>query len=301
MTGSMQELIVEARPQVPHEVLAALSMLSYEERALLFALARDSHGEGAIIDAGCFVGGSTVALAAGLHAGRNGPPGVIHSYDLLRSDPEHTAGYSAEIDALPPASDLRPLFEQQVRSWRDLVTLHQGDLLQQRWSAHDRVEILFIDVCKSWELNAHATRQFFPALIPGRSVVIQQDLVHWRYPWCAIVMETLQHRFQYWDWTWYASSVWRCVELPTQREISIDWRHDIDLRSGLDLLTAAAHRHGGWGIPLLELCRATLMHEHGDDERALAEVDRVEWKYGNSVPYIDNAYATVRSLAGASG
>ena len=46
---------------MPDVVRSVTSMLSYEERALLFEIVRRSGGSGAIIDAGCFVGGSTVA------------------------------------------------------------------------------------------------------------------------------------------------------------------------------------------------------------------------------------------------
>jgi hypothetical protein len=288
-------LIETSLPQLPAPVLAVMSMLSYEERALLFALGSRFEDSGAVVDAGCFLGGSTLSLASGLAAASKGRPGVIHTYDLLRVDPEHTSGYSAEVDGLEIGDSLRPLFEKNVAAHRDLVTLHQGDVLKEKWTG-DPVEILFIDICKSWEINAHIVEQFFPALVPGVSVVVQQDLVHWKYPWCAIVMEHLSDHFEYLGWTWYASSVWRCRTIPTQAELSVDWREGIGLDAGLSYLRRSARRHTGWAIPTLELSRATLMHEFGENAAALAEVDRVETEFGTIVPYIDGAYAIVREL-----
>src|SRR5206468_11051967 len=50
---------------LPGEVAAAPTMLSIEEKQLLYVLARDYiRGEGAVVGAGCFLGGPTIALAA---------------------------------------------------------------------------------------------------------------------------------------------------------------------------------------------------------------------------------------------
>src|SRR5512146_2489264 len=74
------------------ETADAPTMLIPDERKLLFHLASKSYtGAGAIIDGGCFLGGSTTALAAGLEARveRSGKPAsqIIHSYDLFEVEP----------------------------------------------------------------------------------------------------------------------------------------------------------------------------------------------------------------------
>ncbi|MBO0729157.1 MAG: hypothetical protein J2P57_07845 [Acidimicrobiaceae bacterium] len=272
------------------------TMLSGEEVALLHGLARQFQGRGAIVDAGCFLGGSTVALASGLRASKRARAGIIHSYDLLRADPWQMAGYSQVVDKLEPGTSVRHLFEQNVKPYRKLITLHEGDILEAHWPG-EPVEILFVDICKSWDLNAHIVREFFGSLIPGQSIMVQQDLVHWGHPWCAIVMETLGHRFEYLGWTWYSSSVWKCKSRPTEEELSIDWRDGIGLERGLELLRSAAQRHGGWAEVELELARASLLFQFGEAERALAEVDRVEGVWGTSVPDIENGYSAIRIQA----
>ena len=48
---------------LPSDAVGIPTMLSKDERRLLYGLAREhASGEGAIVDAGCFLGGSTAAL-----------------------------------------------------------------------------------------------------------------------------------------------------------------------------------------------------------------------------------------------
>ena len=50
---------------LPPDAVGIPTMLSKTERKLLYTLAREyASGEGAIVDAGCFLGGSTAALLA---------------------------------------------------------------------------------------------------------------------------------------------------------------------------------------------------------------------------------------------
>jgi hypothetical protein len=296
----VQATVRDGRRRLPQDVLGVTSMLSHDERSLLYGLARDCFsGRGLIVDAGAFVGGSTLALASGLTAGRGSPPGTIHSYDRLSLDEYGKARYFSDVDELTVGSSLRPLFERNLAGHRDLVVLHEGDVLNETWSGSP-IEILFIDIAKSWEINAHVVSEFFPSLVPGHSVVIQQDLVHWAYPWCAIVMELLADHFTYDGWVWYASSIWRCVRPISRADVEVDWRSGIGLDNGLRLLRRAARRAGGRGAALLELARAKLMLDFNRADEALAEVDRVEQLYGSRVPHIDEGYAALRSDARSS-
>ncbi|MCB2131987.1 MAG: hypothetical protein KDD96_06205, partial [Rhodobacteraceae bacterium] len=66
--------------QIPQRARAVPTMLKAEEQALYFWIARDwAKGAGAIVDLGCFAGGSTARLAAGAEAA--GYAAEIHAYD----------------------------------------------------------------------------------------------------------------------------------------------------------------------------------------------------------------------------
>jgi hypothetical protein len=65
-------------------------MLSTEEVELLYRLAREEYfGQGTIVDCGPFLGGSTVALCAGLkdNPGRFPKSGRVHAYDRFLYEP----------------------------------------------------------------------------------------------------------------------------------------------------------------------------------------------------------------------
>src|SRR6266511_6111964 len=72
--------------ELPPDAVGIPTMLSKTERKLLYGLARDyAGGDAAIVDAGCFLGGSTAALLAGVRDRAEtwtGPP--VASYDLFK-------------------------------------------------------------------------------------------------------------------------------------------------------------------------------------------------------------------------
>src|SRR5687767_13434694 len=133
------------------------SMLSIFEVAVLHALTRDYYeGAGEIVDLGPLLGLSTHAMASGL--ARNeaaSKKGRIHSYDLFLA-----TGYSHFLDPehLAFGGSLFPLYLDLNRDYLDLIRVYPGNILSMRWTAAP-IEILFIDVAKSWDLNDHVLRQ----------------------------------------------------------------------------------------------------------------------------------------------
>lgn len=174
-------------------------MLIPDERKLLFYLASKYYtGGGAIIDGGCFLGGSTTALAAGLEAWleRSGKPAsqTIHSYDLFEVEPWTIGVYFPP--ETPPGASFRHLFNANVSRYAELIEVHPGDIRQYPWRGGP-IEILFIDCAKHPTVCDFVTRNFFAALIPGHSIVIQQDyLYHTWTGWLQVTMEYYSDYFQ---------------------------------------------------------------------------------------------------------
>ena len=52
-----------------------------------------------------------------------------------------------------------------------------------------------MDASKTIETMDQMARIFFPALIPGQSLVIQQDYLHWRTPWIPVQMAAMANWF----------------------------------------------------------------------------------------------------------
>jgi hypothetical protein len=192
----------------------ALTLLFKEELDLLNWLTSTYYrGAGAIIDAGCFLGGSTVALASGLT--ENSVGGVIHSYDMFA-----TGDKWPDVDfsrfGLAPNQNFEDRFRQNIAEYAQFVNVHAGNLLDESWP-NEPVEILFLDICKLPEVHDHATRMWFPRLIPGRSIVIQQDY-GWRYyHWGDVMMEVFKNHFEVLDEVAFGR-VYLCTQRITNEE-----------------------------------------------------------------------------------
>lgn len=184
---------------LPPEVRTVVTMLSMEERQFLYAMGRDYWtGEGAIIYAGCFLGGSTLALGMGVQANSRGLTrrGAIYSYDLFVADAHQAGSYLKKFGTFAAGDSVRPIFDWQTREVASLLEVHEGDVRNCTWPAEVAIDVLFIDLAKTWSINDVIVREFFPALVPGRSIVIQQDYVHPTCPWLAVTMEHLADYFE---------------------------------------------------------------------------------------------------------
>ena len=176
------------------------TMLVPDELRLLSHLAEDYYsGTGVIVDGGCFLGGSTLALADGLRRNprRHRMPGekIIHSFDRFQVE-EWTRGVFFTEDT-PAGESFQAQFEQNIARYADLVEVHAGDVRSHEWKGGP-IEILFIDLAKHWTVCDWVTWQFFPHLIPGRSIVVQQDYLyhHW-VGWLHVTMELYADYFEY--------------------------------------------------------------------------------------------------------
>ena len=136
-------------PTLPEELRQVKTMLSAQELNLLYSLARHSYtGRGEIVDGGAFLGGSTLALACGLRDNSqvDDKSFRIHSYDYFVAD-RFVAQF---IPGFPEGKSTRPYFDGVIAPVASHVAVHEGDLTTFPWPARRAIEILFIDVAKSW-------------------------------------------------------------------------------------------------------------------------------------------------------
>ena len=174
---------------LPADAARIRTMLTEEEGKLLFWLTRDyADGSGAICDLGCFAGGSTARMAAGVAAaGRQTP---VHAFDHFRIGDKQKARflYPAGIEPFD-GPDMEHAVKELLAPW-PFVRLRRGDIRKADWN-DGLIEILFVDAAKTPEGADRIATTFFPHLIPGRSIIVQQDYLHWPQPWVAAQMELL--------------------------------------------------------------------------------------------------------------
>lgn len=231
--------------KLPEVVKSAITMLSMEERKLLYLLGKYYWtGAGCVVDAGCFLGGSTLSLAMGIKENKNkaSKENVIHSYDLFVADSHQAEKYLKKFGNYSAGDSIRSLFDKNTAEVKNSLVVHEGDLLSFPWYGNE-IEILFIDVAKTWELNDFVVKEFFPGLIPNQSVVIQQDFVHPTCPWLAITMEYFSEYFEPVEYVPNNSIVFNYVKKIPQSKISSRSISQLTLEEKLSLMDKAIIRY----------------------------------------------------------
>lgn len=169
------------------------TMLTPEEGQLYHWLGRRARDSGTTVDLGAYAGGSAARLLSGLAL--SGGDFHVHSYDRFRSSRAFWARFLPG-EPLPEAddADLLPVVRRHLAPWADHVTLHVGDIGQMRWTGGP-IEILSVDAAKGSAMADHIAAEFFPALVPGRSVLVQQDYLMAVQPWLPAQMVGMRDQF----------------------------------------------------------------------------------------------------------
>jgi len=297
----LQSLDVPATARRFRESTVAPGMLSMAERALLYELVRRTwRGDGAIVDGGSFFGSSIAAAAEGMLAGR--------ALDHVQRErfPQGKPIHGYELGFLPaPASDkvdrrreyggveyflgdsFVPILEETAEPYRDIVSLHIGDLNEETWGGSP-IEIAFIDVCKTARLNAHVSKEFFPALIGGASTLINQDFFFDRLPWIKVTMGYLAEYFR-WEGQVFSSSLYRSIKAVPAEVAAVDPFLEGTYEECLALHDAVEHPGIGRRREfLLALSRAYLMALKKRRDDALDMLRDVEATYPDVLGDVDN-------------
>lgn len=182
------------------------SMMSMLERRVLYTLARDRYcGEGLIIDAGIFLGASTVCFGEGLRLNSRFKQVTkrwkkpIVSFERGIINPGMPAFFKRNnVEGMAEAGEsFAEAVEANILPVADLVDLRIGDILETGLGIADPIEILFLDVLKLPEISRFVLRNYFPKLIPGVSIVVQQDYFYDRLPFIKTDQEFFEEYFTY--------------------------------------------------------------------------------------------------------
>ncbi len=198
---SKNSRLTNAKPWLAPDAKAgsyALGLLGLEERKLLYHLARDVFsGAGAAVDLGAFCGASTCCLAAGISDNQRAPQRRVHSFDSFVASETYLVDFIRDKfgEQIGPGQSFESIFRRVIAEYADRVEVHAGDLLEQTWPIDKPIELLFVDIAKTLALSGKVLTEFFPRLIPGRSLVVHQDFYHPTAFYLPIVMDFLAEHF----------------------------------------------------------------------------------------------------------
>ena len=122
-------------------------------------------------------------MLRGLDRNPAGRTATIDSYDLfVFEDIEERAAGMPLDGRMHDGDSFLALYLDRLGSGASRVTPHVGDVVEQSWPEDRRIEFLFNDVAKTWEIWNHLKSTFYSALDPGATVV-EQDWAHACTPW----------------------------------------------------------------------------------------------------------------------
>lgn len=226
----MSSLKQEARPDIfegrewgrfRYEALEKpVALLHPEERKLMAWMAANVYtGEGEIIDAGAFLGGSALCFAEGLS--RNGTvtrkDGRIHSYDLFRKG-DWLQSPLPVWDDLPARHSSLHVFHDQLGDKIAMSSVYPGNILERTWDGRP-IEICMLDCSKTQALHDHVLRMFLPSMISGRSYLLHQDYgIRSSLYWLHITQYLLRDHFDHIATVVFGgTTLFRCTK-PISRE-----------------------------------------------------------------------------------
>jgi hypothetical protein len=240
------------------------TMLSNHEQKLYFWLASNwAQGLGAIVDLGCFVGGSTARLAAGQRIAERAstPQNSIYAYDqfTVAERNKQRALYPAGIAPFD-GSDMLGLSQELLSPWQDQIYLRRGRIEDIGWHG-DPIEILTLDAMKTYRTMHSIALNFFPHMIPGRSVIAHQDFLRWNQPFLAAQMSLLRDFFTPVAWVAEDTVVYLCTRAITRADVEIAKVASLSLDAKIKHLEATKRLLGRWGLDeRIDAQIATLRH-----------------------------------------
>ncbi|MBY0569319.1 MAG: hypothetical protein K2P70_18570 [Hyphomonadaceae bacterium] len=191
--------------EIPHAVFSCPAQLSFHDRLVYYWLGRSFFtGFGSIVDAGALIGGSATLIGEGM---RQNPCAAgltkrILSYDLFEdvADGAMVQAIRAYADLVVPEAvngrvDFEPMFRAQTAAYADLIDIRRGDICTRGYADELPIEALSFDVGKTPDLTLHVVREFMPRLVPGKSIVLNQDYLFAYQPWLHMAMELLDDCF----------------------------------------------------------------------------------------------------------
>jgi hypothetical protein len=183
--------------ETPKVALDAIGMSRPMERTMLSWLAEVLYtGAGEVVELGAFIGASSASLGSGLarNAKVADKAGRIHVFDRFVG--EFEAQWIREKTKMQVGADhdFFHLYKKQTAAVSEYLTINRGNFLDSTWSKP--IEIMYVDLAKNGVLTDKVVHDYFPHLMPGRSVVIMQDYLGHTLCYNSVLAEVFADYFE---------------------------------------------------------------------------------------------------------
>jgi hypothetical protein len=291
------------RRYLRHEVSARVAnhpaMLGAEERVLPSYLAKQcASSDGAVVELGCYLGGSTVALLDGFNQARSldaSRDPHIHAYDLFVAN-DYMVNHTLQSSGIKAGESFEHVYRKALGDWANHVEVHAGDIRNEVWPG-EPIKLLYVDILWSWETNQHVFNQFYRAMVPG-SWLVHQDFVYSSYPWLPVTMEwlVLNGYFTVEYFAEHSTVAFRCEKQLTSIDKHFDFGKSIGSSEKKALIEKSVRRFRGYPAALLQLSQAVLVFQNKDVTDAFRIVDEVKKHYNH--PFVEHHISMVEKYFG---
>ena len=266
------------------------AQLGAAEGAMLYYIARDwVSGRHPLLELGSFLGGSASLTGAGLMANPDWDGTTrLHCFDIFEAKFGDMAEFiRTRIDPdFREGEDFQHLFEAQTAEVAPAIEIHKGDFAEARWDG-GAVDLVFVDIAKTAELNRVVLERFLPALRPGPGLMVNQDFHNADNPWIHCSLGHLIDHFELVEPRADDSILLRLRDpIPAQALAEAGRWEDLDPTDALARVDRllSLFREGGHDTRYIELVRARLLIRGGDAGGALALVDEALERFGPGDP-----------------
>jgi len=225
-------------------------------------------GTGEIVDLGCWLGATTLALAQGLHenAKVHQRQGRIHAYDLFTWDTWMQPWSHLCARQYTQGESFLDEFKVRTRGYSENIHIHAGNLMEASWS-EGPIECVVVDAMKSPDLAKFIVRGFYPSLVPERGLVFHQDFKHYFTSWIHLIQYRLRDYFDAETSLQDSGAVVFRLKRPLQG--NLDWLDELDGVSDDEVEEAFDYSMSIVGTELANVAAAKVMHflhAHRPDE-----------------------------------
>lgn len=173
------------------QIATVTGMTSLNERRFLYQYGlKDYNDCGRIVDLGCWLGATTIALANGVSENSKIDKNEkkIFAYDLFAWDNSYDIHVKdTKLKNIFKLGDnFIEEFKLNTKLFDSFIEV-RTDIVKIGWHG-ELIEFLLVDAMKTPTVTRAILDEFYPFLIPGKSFVYHQDFDHYLTPWVHILI-----------------------------------------------------------------------------------------------------------------
>jgi hypothetical protein len=182
---------------------------------------------------------------------------------------------------LAVGDSFRPVYDRRIAGFPGPHVVREGDIASFGWSGGP-IDVLFLDVLKGWEINDAVLRDFFPHVVPGKTLLLHQDYGWGETPWIQITVELMRDSLRWLDALPYGTHVF-LVEEPIAESVLNTRVKDLSPEVKLDLIDRAIANNDGDGRAMAEIAKGVLLGLLGKASEGRRMIDDVATRHPDGI------------------